>query len=524
MTRVPPIARAVGRPAPAWGAALLLGLLALPSGADAPAAPAEPHLSIVPRTAEEAARVAAITAAPADFSRPEPFEANPAGAATVRASATMSAFSQPQANLGFEDELTFKVGDGIFRKLWVSAPSSTAASDGLGPVFNARSCQGCHLKDGRGHPPDGDGAVSLVVRAGIPGLHGERPVGAPGPEHGNAEPGPDPVYGRQIGDLSLPGVPAEARVAVEWTEEEVRLAGGETVSLRRPAWRLEDQGYGPLDPCTRISPRVAPQMIGLGLVEAIPAADILALADPEDSDGDGISGRAAIVHSPEWDAWMLGRFGVRATTATLRQQAADAFANDIGIASPLRPEPWGECTEAQAACRAAPDGRDAIHDGLEIDAEGLDLVTFYARTLGVPARRDVDDPQVLRGKAAFHEAGCASCHTPKFVTHRLADRPEHSFQLVWPHSDFLLHDMGPGLADGLPAGAASGSEWRTAPLWGTGLTEQVSGRASFLHDGRARSRMEAILWHGGEARAARDAFAAMPSGERDALIRYLESL
>ena len=512
----------VAKPLSSLCAAAMVAAAGL-AAADAPVV-TEPHLAVVARTAEEASRVAAVTAPPEDFTAPEPFEANPGGAGTVPASGTASAFSLPQANLSFEDELTFKVGDGIFRKLWVSAPASTAASDGLGPVFNARSCQGCHLKDGRGHPPDGAGAISLVVRAGIPGFHGERPAGAPGAGHGAAEPGPDPIYGRQIGDLSLPGVPAEARVAVEWVEEPVTLADGEVVPLRRPAWRIEDRGYGPLDPATRLSPRVAPQMIGLGLVEAIPAADILALADPEDSDGDGISGRAAVVHSPEWDAPMLGRFGVRATTATLRQQAADAFSNDIGIGSPLRPEPWGECTETQSGCRAASDGGDAVHDGLEIDAEGLDLVTFYSRTLGVPARRDVDDPEVLRGKALFHEVGCASCHTPKFVTHRLADRPEHSFQLIWPHSDFLLHDMGPGLADGLGAGAASGSEWRTAPLWGTGLTERVSGHSLFLHDGRARSRAEAVLWHGGEARTARDAFAALPRDDRAALIRYLESL
>ena len=518
------LARARGGPARARRALLLaLGLLALPVAADAPL-PAEPHLAVVPRTVAEAARVAAVTAPPSDFSEPEPFEANPGGAATVPAGATASAFSRPQANLSFEDELTFRVGDGIFRKLWVSAPASTAASDGLGPVFNARSCQTCHLKDGRGHPPDASGAISLVVRAGIPGLHGERPPGAPDAGHGAAAPGPDPVYGRQIGDLSLPGVPAEAKIAVTWHEEEVTLGDGEAVSLRRPEWRLADLGHGPLDPATRLSPRVAPQMIGLGLVEAIPAADILALADPDDADGDGVSGRASMVWSPEWDAPMLGRFGVRATTATLRQQAADAFANDIGVGSPLRPEPWGECTEAQAACRAAPDGGDADRDGLEIDAKGLDLVTFYSRTLGVPARRDLDDPEVLRGKRLFHEAGCAACHRPKFVTHRLADRPEHSFQLVWPYSDFLLHDMGPGLADELPAGAASGSEWRTPPLWGTGLTEQVSGHSLLLHDGRARSRREAILWHGGEAEAARDAFTAMPEDDRDALIRFLESL
>ena len=515
-------------------------------GLDAPdaaawASLADPHLAVVPRTQEEAARVAAVTAPATAFEEPEPFEANPGGAGTVRARATREAFSQPQANLSFEEEMTFKLGNGLFERLWVSAP----ASDGLGPLFNARGCQGCHLKDGRGHPPDGDGAVSLVVRLGIPMDDAEarreaaiRAGAATGGTVASAQSDdaamageieaylgawPDPVYGHQVADLALPGHAAEARVGVEWEEHKVTFAGGETVSLRRPVWSV-DPALNSFDPRTRLSPRVAPPMIGLGLVEAIPAADILALADPEDADADGVSGRPNVVWSPEWGRPMLGRFGVRATTPTLRQQAADAFVADMGLSSPLRPEPWGDCTEAQAACRAGPHGEDAAQDGREVGSEALDLVAFYAGTLGVPARRDVDDPEVLRGKALFMEAGCAACHTPKFVTHRLEGRPWHSFQLIWPHSDFLLHDMGPGLADRLPAGSATGSEWRTAPLWGIGLTEAVSGHTLFLHDGRARSLTEAILWHGGEGQAARDAFAAMPPPDRAALIRYLESL
>ena len=265
-------------------------------------------------------------------------------------------------------------------------------------------------------------------------------------------------------------------------------------------------------------------MIGLGLVEAIPAADILALADPDDADRDGVSGRSNVAWSPEWGRPMLGRVSARATTPTLRQQATDAFVADMGLSPPLRPEPWGDCTAAQPDCRAGPHGEHAVQDGRGVSAEALDLVTLYAGTLAVPARRDVDDPEVLRGKPLFHGTSCAACHAPKFVTHRLADRPWHSFQLIWPHSDFLLHDMGPGFADGLPAGSATGSEWRTAPLWGVGHTEPVSGHTLFFHDGRARSLAEAILWHGGEREAAGDAYAAMPEGDRAALVPYLESL
>ena len=500
----------------------LSALAALPALAspETPGPLAEPHLAIVPRSETEAARVAAVTAPAADFAAAERFEANPGGAGSVRRRGDRQSFSLPQANLSFEQQSTFSLGNGLFERLWVSSPSSTIASDGLGPMFNTRSCQDCHTKDGRGHAPEGpaDTAGSLVVRLGQP-LHDatglERYLGA----------GPDPAYGHQFSDLSVQGVPAEGRVEVEWEEAEtVRFADGDPVTLRRPRWTLADLGYGPLGAATAISPRVAPQMIGLGLVEAIPAADILAHADPDDTDGDGISGRPNVVWSPEYETEMLGRFGVKATTPTIRQQSADAFNADIGLASPLRPDPWGDCTAIQSACRAAFHGMDPAQDGFEVSGASLDLVAFYARTLGVPKRDRVDDAEVLDGKAAFMEAGCAACHVPKFVTHRLKDRPEHSFQLIWPYSDFLLHDMGADLADGLPAGSATGTEWRTAPLWGLGLTEAVSGHRQFLHDGRARSPEEAILWHGGEGEAARAAYVALPAGRRAALLAFLESL
>ncbi|XDB00192.1 di-heme oxidoredictase family protein [Sulfitobacter sp. LCG007] len=481
----------------------------------------EPHLNITPRTQDELARTEAATRPATDFGKAQKFEERPGGAATVRARRNADAFSQPSANLSFEDELNFKVGNGLFRKIWVSAPSSTLASDGLGPLYNARSCQRCHLKDGRGHPPEGpqDTAVSMFLRVSIPG--------DPGPHTHEIEDYlatvPDPVYGAQLQDFALPGVPAEYRLQIDYTEETVALSGGDTVSLRRPTYTAADLGYGPLHADAMLSPRVAPQMIGLGLLEAVPAADILALEDPADADGDGISGRANIVPSAEYDMPMLGRFGLKAGAPTIREQSASAFAGDIGISSPLFPAPWGECTEHESACRAGPHG-DGDERVTEIDDEGLALVTFYSRNLAVPARRSVSDTQVLEGKRVFYETGCPACHHPTFVTHRLEDRPEQSFQLIWPYTDMLLHDMGEGLADHRPEGRASGTEWRTPPLWGIGLTEQVSGHSYFLHDGRARSLLEAILWHGGEAQAARDSVVEMPKPDRDALIRFLESL
>ena len=480
----------------------------------------EPHLNIVPRTGGEAGRVAAITQPATDFTKPEPFEERPAGAATVRVRATADAFSDPSGNITFEDELKFKVGNGLFRKIWVSSPSSTLASDGLGPLFNARSCQRCHIKDGRGHPPENhaDNAVSMFLRISIPDEAAQ--ISEIEEYLGTA---PDPTYGTQLQDHALPGIPAEYRLQIDYEEIPVELPDGEIVSLRSPTYTAADLGYGPLHPEAMLSPRVAPQMIGLGLLEAIPAADILAWADPDDLDGDGISGRANIVWSAEFDMPMLGRFGLKAGSPTVREQSAGAFAGDIGISNPIFADPFGECTTIQDACQTAPHG-DGDDRAFEIDAEGLDLVTFYSRNLGVPARREMGSAQVLRGKQVFHETGCASCHRLKFVTHRLEGQPEQSFQLIWPYTDMLLHDMGEGLADHRPEARANGREWRTPPLWGIGLTERVSGHSYFLHDGRARSLLEAVLWHGGEAQSARDTVVAMPQDDRAALITYLESL
>ena len=481
----------------------------------------DPHLSTLPRTAAETARIKAILAPPTDFTKPEPFEALSAGAATVRARGNADAFSQSSANMPFDHEMRFKLGNALFRKTWVASPASTLASDGLGPLYNARACQDCHLKDGRGHPPEGpeDGRVSMFLRLSIPADTGPADI---------AEwiaTAPDPIYGGQLQDLAAPGHHAEGRMDITYADLPVPLADGTVITLRQPSYAFADPAYGTPDPGLMLSPRVAPQMIGLGLLEAIPAADILALADPDDANGDGISGRAQIVPSVEFGTPMLGRFGLKAGTPTVREQSAGAFSGDMGLSTPLHPDPWGDCSPAQADCRTAPHGQEpALRDGLEVDSESLDLVTFYSRNLGVPERRRVDDPQVLRGKELFHNLNCAACHSPKHVTHRLTDQPEQSFQLIWPYTDLLLHDMGEALADNRAEGRATGREWKTPPLWGIGLTAQVSGHTQFLHDGRARSLLEAILWHGGEAAPARDATIALPKADRDALIAFLESL
>ncbi|CUH68439.1 putative thiol oxidoreductase [Thalassovita gelatinovora] len=478
----------------------------------------QPHLNPQPRSAEETARIATARAAPKDFTFSEPFEDRPAGAATVPYNSGDNAFSHPAENL--ENRLDFELGRALFEKLWVASPSSTRASDGLGPLYNTRSCSNCHINDGRGHAPDGpdDTALSFAVKLAVPAASDARMAAI----EDYLATAPEPAYGSQIQDFAAPGHAPEARIRVKYGQRRIDLIGGEA-SLRIPQLTLDDLAYGPLDNAVMISPRVAPPLLGLGLIEAIPAEDILALADPEDRDGDGISGRANIVWSVEYAQPMLGRFGYKAAEPTVRQQAASAFQTDLGISTPVFSDPWGDCSPAQTTCRKAQHG-DADIRGYEADATTLDLVTLYSANLGVPARRNVDDPHVLRGKQIFHQAGCPACHQPKFVTHRLPDRPEHSFQLIWPYSDFLLHDMGDGLADPRPEARATGREWRTAPLWGVGLAQQISERAGFLHDGRARTLLEAILWHGGEAQAAQSHIRSLPVKDRHSLLSFLESL
>ena len=473
-------------------------------------------------TPKDRARVEAITRPTTDFSKAEDFEPMQGGAGTSRKRINQDAFSQSSANITFEEEGTFKLGNGIFRKLWVSSPSSTQASDGLGPLFNARACQSCHLKDGRGHPPeDNPDATSMFLRLA-------RDAGTTEEKQALADRKvlnfPDPVYGTQLQDLAVPGLAGEGRMKVTYEEVPFAFADGTSVSLRKPSYAVEAPAYGPLDPRTTLSPRVTPPMIGLGLVEQIHPADILANADPDDRDGDGISGKPQIVRDPLSGEETLGRFGWKAQTPNIRQQTADAFAGDIGISTPEVPKHWGDCTEAEAACRAMPTGVQERLGDVEAPPPVMDLVTFYSQNLAVPARRKTGDATVLAGKKIFYELGCISCHTPKFVTRRDAPNKAQAFQLIWPYSDFLLHDMGEGLADGQRVGDADGNEWRTPPLWGIGLTRTVSGHTFFLHDGRARNLTEAILWHGGEAQKARDGFAALDASERAALISFLESL
>ncbi len=429
------------------------------------------------------------------------------GGATTVFDATVNAFGQPAANLPFGERADFFTGNALFNRNWVTAPSSTTGSDGLGPIFNAASCSACHFKDGRGRPPVPPEVAfeSLLVRLSVPGADDVDGAAA------------EPNYGRQLGHRAILGVAPEGRPRLEWDELPGTYGDGTPYSLRAPRLVIDDLAYGPLHPDTSTSVRVAQTVFGLGLLEALDEATILAAADPDDADGDGISGRPNLVWDVRRATSVVGRFGWKANAPTIEQQSAGAFLGDIGITSPLFPAE--DCTDAETACRNAPNGGTP-----EIDQLKVDLVTFYVTVLAVPARRDVDDPTVRRGEQLFATAGCTSCHLPTLRTGDLPGFPSVSQQTIHPYTDLLLHDLGPELADGRPDFAASGAEWRTPPLWAIGLLPIVSEHTFLLHDGRARGFAEAILWHGGEARPARQAFKRLPARDRQALLAFLDSL
>ena len=426
------------------------------------------------------------------------------GAATVH-NTGQQAFSQPVPGLDDDQKRAHAVGNNFFNDNWVTAPASTTARDGLGPLFNAQSCSSCHFKDGRGAPMTAESPEErgLLLRLSVPGDG----------DHGG--PVPHPAYGGQLQDRAINGVPVEGSVQIATREIRGTFDDGTPYTLEAPEYSVADLAYGPLGADTMIGPRIAPPVFGDGLLEAVPDELIRDLAAQQADEG-VVSGRPNLVWSPSTQATEIGRFGWKANVASVADQTAGAFLGDIGITSRLHREQ--DCTPLQVLCLAATGGGDP-----EISDEKLDRVIFYTRTLAVPARRDIDDPAASRGEASFGELGCSACHVSQLRTGR-TDVESLSGQTIRPYTDLLLHDMGDGLADNRPDFAASGSEWRTAPLWGIGLTDEVNGHTRFLHDGRARNLTEAILWHGGEAQAARDGFLRMSADERDDLIAFLNSL
>lgn len=418
-----------------------------------------------------------------------------------------NAFSFSVRNLRADRKARFFTGNSFFNENWVAAPASTAGRDGLGPLFIARSCSACHFKDGRDHAPaEGELSRTLVVRLSLPGK--DKVTGGPVPE---------PVYGGQLQTRALPGVMAEAEVRMHWTEAAGHYADGEAYSLRRPHYAFTNEAYGAMQETMRFSVRVAPAMIGLGLLEAVPEETLTRLADPEDKDGDGISGRMNRVWDATSQTHMTGRFGWKAEQPSVRQQVSGAFNDDMGLTTALFSQENHSAAQAKQITFTS-GGSPEVSDDI------LNAVVLYARTLAVPARREVDNPVVLHGEKLFRDLGCAACHVPELTTGSKTDLGELADQTIQPFTDLLLHDMGEGLADGRAVFEASSREWRTSPLWGVGLVKTVNGHTELLHDGRARNLAEAILGHGGEAEKAKERFRSLSKTEREALLRFLESL
>ncbi len=449
------------------------------------------------------------------------------------------AFNQHALNLPPDDLLSFMDGKVIFETHWDDGllfnpptafdcnggpvnfdmgPSPVFEPDLLGPMYTNNSCIECHMLDGRGMAPDSNNSSieDYAVRVSIPGMPGEAPR-------------PHPLYGEQLDTKAVPGMTPEGDAAIVWEIVTGTFDDGMTYELRKPRYEFTELIYGefgtniPGEPAANpagdayqgqaeVSVRVAPMLIGLGLLEAVEDSEILAWEDEQDTDGDGISGRANIVTDYATGGTALGRFGWKASQPDLRQQAESAFAHDMGMST------------------------DLFGDGpAEVGALTVDAIVSYLRGLAVPPRENHLDPVAHQGKMLFETAGCVACHRPLMRTASDAEFAPYRNQVIQPFTDMLLHDMGEGLADGRPEFGASGREWRTPPLWAIGYVGHVLGtptdpfdpngnpeQANYLHDGRARTLMEAILWHGGEGASARDAVLAMDSTQRDALIEYVK--
>lgn len=393
-----------------------------------------------------------------------------------------------------------EIGDLGFETPFVTAPA--VLNPGLGPIYNNVSCVNCHIGDGRGKPPGpNEQLTSMLFRISIPGTN----------EHGG--PNPVPGFGGQLQQRAIFGTQPEGNVLITYTTVNGTYDDGTPYTLREPMYAIQNT-YIPMTGGVMLSPRVAPPVFGLGLLEAVTEDYILAMSDPGDANGDGISGKPNYVWNAQTGGLSLGRFGWKCEAPNLLQQTASAYSEDMGVTNHMFP---AESCQGQTQF-------DNLYDETEVQDSVLYAVAFYMRTLAVPARRNLSDPQVVRGKQLFIGAKCSSCHIPMLRTGVSVDLPEVSNQTIFPYTDLLLHDMGAGLADHRPTFDATGQEWRTSPLWGIGLTQAVNGHNNFLHDGRARTLEEAILWHGGEADPSRLRFLAMPAADRAALIAFLNSL
>jgi CxxC motif-containing protein (DUF1111 family) len=426
------------------------------------------------------------------------------GVFTVR-DAGESAYGHAAPDLSAAERELFERGKEEFFQRWV-VPFNIGGHWGRGPLSNGEECSDCHAGNGRGSLPDASGGSSnsLLVRLSVPGTD----------EHGG--PLGHPFYGTQLQETGVLGkVAEEGRIRVVYSEREIRLSDGEVVQLRDPRIEFRKLNYGPLKSNVMLSARVAPPVFGLGLLEAVPEEELLRIAAEQQRQG--FNGRLNYVWDVQRQATVAGRFGLKANQPSLRQQAASAYLQDLGVTSRLFLDE--NCTApSQKQCLSVPSGGKP-----EVADSRLDALIFYLRALAVPARRNLGESEAARGEKLFAQAQCAACHVPELKT-GAAPFVRAAEQVIRPYTDLLLHDMGEELADGRPDYLAGSRDWRTAPLWGIGLTATVNGNAHYLHDGRARTLTEAIVWHGGEALAARDTFIAMPRADREALLAFLRSL
>lgn len=415
------------------------------------------------------------------------------------------AFGQKIPGLSQQELVFFGTGNSLFSQNWVSAPASTTARDGLGPTFNARACTNCHFKDGRGSPlTNGENSTGFLMRISLPGQD----------MYGNANPVPN--YGTQIQDRANVNIPYEAKINVTHDIIEGTYPDGTAYQLQKPIYSIIDSQFGAISG-VEMSPRVGTQTIGLGLINALPDSEILQFVDELDSDNDGISGRANYVFNVETQTTQLGKYGWKANMPTLKQQIAGAFHGDMGLTTSLFSE--NNCPDPQQACQDAPDG-----GAPEVTDDQLARVVLYQATLAVPNRRNFKDDNVLLGKQLFRQLNCNGCHAIDLQTGVSEISPLLNNITIKPYSDFLLHDMGEGLADNRPDFLANGREWRTQPLWGIGLIDAVNNHTFLLHDGRARNIEEAILWHGGEAETSKTDFMNLSATDRQYVIDFVNSL
>jgi CxxC motif-containing protein (DUF1111 family) len=426
------------------------------------------------------------------------------------------AYLQPAPDLSRSQAQAFHRGRKHFDKGWASI-SSLQFEWGLGPTFIAKSCAECHVQGGRGRPPEraDEQLLSMLVRVSVPGSS----------EHGG--PKPHPNYGEQLQNDALRGpfpdfafhtapVPPEAALHLGWDEHMVTLPDGEVVALRKPRLRIENLAFGPLGEGAMTSLRIAQPLQGLGLLEAVPESALRAIARAQQTIG--FNGRLNEVRDDVNRRMALGRFGWKANQPSIRQQIAAASLEDMGLTTRVYRQQ--NCPPVQTLCAMQTPGNDP-----EVAWTDWDELELWTRALAVPARRDVDDPQVRRGERLFEQAQCAACHLPLLRTaETFPALPQLANQTIHPYTDLLLHNMGDDLADGRPDFKAGPRDWRTPPLWGLGLSQTVNGSSAMLHDGRARTVAEAILWHGGEAAGPREAFSRLPRAQREALVRFVESL